>query len=109
MRPNPEQRHLDLDEPRPHTWWLSDVCSLQDNGDECTVFIAGRPMLMFDARRDADRKLAAAQIADAEAAPVGAVLAAFGMDDATLWRARQNLAKHGVAGLVRRKTGRARG
>jgi hypothetical protein len=105
MRHDPEQRHLELDQPSLRTVWLSDVCSLRDDGAECTVFIAGQPAFRFDGRLDADRKLAAVQIVEAGAARVGAVLATFKMDDATLWRARQKLAKYGVCGLARGKTG----
>lgn len=70
-----------------------------------TLSLHGSPIFRFEAGNRLDRCLAAAVVANADAAPIKVILDAFELDDATLWRARQRLAESGVAGLLKRKRG----
>ena len=88
-----------------HAEWLSARCCLERDGGLRIVVIGGVPLFHY---ADGDRvsaRLAAALIAESRAVRVGAVLQAFGLDDATLWRARQELRAGGVAALVPAKRG----
>ncbi|MDI6773344.1 MAG: hypothetical protein QME77_12270, partial [bacterium] len=85
--------------------WLGPRCCLQHDGELRIVVIGGVPLLHFAAGDRVHARLAAALIAESQAARIGAVLAAFGLDDATLWRARQRLRAGGVTALVPVKRG----
>jgi Transposase protein len=87
------------------TQWLSARCCLQHDGELRVVVVGGAPLLHFAAGDRVHERLAAALIAESGAARVGAVLTAFGLDDATLWRARQRLQAGGVAALLPAKRG----
>jgi len=87
------------------TQWLSSRCCLQHDGDVRVVVIGGAPLLHMAVGDRVHERLAAAVIAESGAARVRAVLTAFGMDDATLWRARKRLQDGGVAALLPAKRG----
>jgi hypothetical protein len=84
---------------------LSPRCCLQHDGELRIVVIGGVPLLHVAAGDRVHARLAAALIAESGAARISAVLKAFGLDDATLWRARQRLRTEGVAGLTPAKRG----
>lgn len=99
------QGHLPLIDPDPQTRWLGPECAIHQSGDLIVVLVGGTPLFRFEAGSAPDTRLAAAVLANSKAASVQAILDGFGLDDATLWRARQRLEKEGVAGLLKRKTG----
>lgn len=97
-------------EPLPQTSRrVGDRCELVEDGDLVTVVVAGTPLMRFSAKDRVDRRIAAALLADVKAAPVGAILEAFNMDDATLWRDRERLLQGGVVAISRVRVGRAPG
>jgi hypothetical protein len=85
--------------------WLGPECGVHRSGDLIAVLVGGAALFRFDAGNQLDTRLAAAVLANSKAAPVQAILDAFGLDDATLWRTRQRLEKEGVSGLLKRKSG----
>lgn len=64
------------------------------------VFVNGMATFAFAAGDEAGRRLAAVQLVTAKTASVGAVAAAFGVTQVTLWRWREAFTADGVAGLV---------
>ena len=78
---------------------------MQSEAELRVVVVGGAPLFRYVAGDRVHERLAAAVIAEAGAARVGAVLDAFGIDDATLWRARKRLQAEGVAGLIPVKRG----
>ena len=102
---SPATASLPLPPVASHAEWLSARCCLEHDGELRIVVIGGVPLLHYPAADRVHARLAAALIAESRAARVGAVLRAFGLDDATLWRARQELRAGGVAALVPAKRG----
>lgn len=96
---------LPLENPAPNTHWLSSSCCLQADGDLRTVIVGGAPILKFDVNDQLMSRFAAAMIAESRLARVKAVMQAFGMDDATLYRTRIRWRKLGLAGLLNVKSG----
>lgn len=96
---------LEIEPPVWRIQWLSSDCWIDEQDQLVIVGIAGSPVFRFVRGDVVGERLAAATIVDAGAARVSRVLEAFGMDDATLWRARQALAEGGVEALIPRKRG----
>jgi hypothetical protein len=67
--------------------------------------VGGSPLYRYEAGSELDSRLAAATLANAKAAPIQAILRAFKLDDATLWRVRRRLEQSGVSGLLPAKKG----
>lgn len=82
------------------TVWLGPRCCVQQQGELRMIVVGGSPLLSYRAGDQVHHRLAAAIIVEAKAAPVGTVLEAFKLDDATVWRDRQRLQQGGVAALV---------
>lgn len=87
------------------TKWLGQACWIQEEGDLRIVAIGGTPVFKVARGDRVAARLAAATIVEARAARVAVTLKAFGMDDATLWRARQALRDGGVEALIPKKRG----
>lgn len=64
------------------------------------VFVNGMATFTFAAGDVVGRRLAAVQLVGAGIASVGAVVAAFGVTQVTLWRWREAFAACGVEGLI---------
>lgn len=96
---------LPLGPVEPHAQWLSRQCCLERDGEVRIVVIGGVPLFHYGEGDRVHTRLAAALIAESRAARVGVVLRTFGLDDATLWRARQDLRAGGVAALLPAKRG----
>lgn len=88
-----------------NTRWLGERCCMQSEGDLCVVVVGGAPLLRYVKGDRVHERLAAALIAESGVAKVGSLIDAFGIDDATLWRARRRLRAEGVAGLIPAKRG----
>ncbi len=106
MQVKGQQLLIPVPEPPPGVQWLSNRCCIQRVDGMGAVIIEGLVMLRFSMDDLVETRLAASMIANSKAASVGAVLEAFGMDDATLWRARRDLREGGVAALFPMKRGR---
>jgi hypothetical protein len=89
--------------------WLSDRCCIVADGDVRVVVNGGAPLIRYDKGDAVHERFAAALVVESGAAKVGAVLAAFAIDDSTLFRARERFREDGIEGLVPTKRGRPAG
>lgn len=103
---NTDQLRLDLDpEPDPQVRWLSRDCAIRRDDDLVIVFVGDSPLFRFAVGDVLEARLVAALLAEAQAAPIGEIQAAFDVDDSTLWRARQQLTQGGVGEVLKAKRG----
>src|SRR5580658_1344867 len=100
-----DQNLIFSDMADPCVEWLGKACCLVREGEIQLVMVAGSPLLRFRAGDAVGRLAAAAIVAEGGLAPVNVVQRAFGIDDATLWRARQRLREGGVTALAPEKRG----
>jgi hypothetical protein len=78
---------------------------LMEGPDGGVVFVFGLATFSYGARDEAGRRLAAVQLAATKVAPAVEVASAFGVSVATLWRWAGAVARGGVVGLVRERSG----
>ena len=76
------------------------LAGLVETGEGGVVFVNGMATFAFAAADVVGRRLAAVQLVQAKTASVGAVTAAFGVTQVTLWRWREAFAADGVEGLI---------
>jgi len=76
------------------------VAGLVESEAGGVVFVNGMATFAFAADDVLGRRLAAVQLVEAKNASVGAVVAAFGVTQVTLWRWREAFAADGVEGLI---------
>lgn len=76
------------------------LAGLVENEQGGVVFVNGMATFAFAADDVVGRRLAAVQLVQAKTASVGAVAAAFGVTQVTLWRWREAFAAEGVEGLI---------
>jgi transposase-like protein len=86
--------------------WLGERCCIQRDHGLGIVVVCGSALLHFEVGNEDEERLAAVLLAETGEVRVGKILAAFGLDDATLWRARTRYREQGVGGLVAHKRGR---
>lgn len=84
----------------PTTRWLNALCSIHQDGELFTVWVAGTPLLRFSGPKNVDAVLAAAILAESGTVRIGVVLEAFGIDDVTLLRARRRLRQGGAGAVI---------
>jgi hypothetical protein len=78
---------------------------LVEGPDGGVVFVFGLATFSYGAGDETGRRLAAVQLAATKVAPAVEVASAFGVSVATLWRWAGAVARGGVVGLVRERSG----
>ena len=84
---------------------LGQAGALIEDEDGGRVFLHGNLVYSWQRGEDALRRWSATQLVRLQAAPLGQVAAAFGVDPTTVWRWRQTLSEAGLAALASDKRG----